>query len=193
MKDYTLPYYRWWLQNIVAKNLSSSKQSWLNEWLNKYGHDIERVKSLSLKATSLRLHNNSDARKKGRAAEETVVRILNHNGWVTSSQLDLALKPEFGESTVGYDIIATYGNNNPRHIEVKYCNGPLRLSYKQFFRYQKNIELYDNHFYVFVNEDNKVFYVRTSEMKFCGTVQSLVKDRWKFAWIIDPKCLKQIK
>jgi len=195
--NYTIEYYKWWLTNVGMLYLNEAKQDSLKAWLNqeKSQEATLRIvwKVIQLKR-SFKNTYTKERRILGRSAEVKVVDILLRNGWSVESQIDLPLYPKFGESTIGYDIVGTYQNSQPRYIEVKSCRGPfLFLGYKAYYRYRENLNN-QNSFYVFINEDDKAYYVRTSQIKFSGTVKSPIPGKdWNYLWVIDPECLTELE
>jgi hypothetical protein len=79
-------------------------------------------KLFALQTSKQRYENNTAARWMGRDAEAQVVRYLETKGWEVLVWPSPDLRPTYGASTIGYDIVAKHGHGQELKIEVKYLD-----------------------------------------------------------------------
>lgn len=209
MIDFSKEYYKWWIKSIihhfcsvdeVYSYASREEQGFANnlDWLIS---SVLKIRNKSRHMNKKKAELNMEARVLGRTGEQLVHNILINNGWNIVEFTDQEIYPSFGKSPINYDIIANYCNNRNRLIEVKtfQSDAPfLSISYKHKRKIDKSLSGIENHFHVFVQGD-KAFYVRTSQIKYLGYVQSLLnwqfpsQRKTNFLWVVDPMCLREIK
>lgn len=120
-KNNSYTYYRWWFENVgfnyltldqkilAVHNLESADDQW---WV------AASKKALAQRTPDDRQESNTLARIMGRNGEQQVVDYLLSKGWIIHTRPCDNLRPEFGTSTSGYDIVATHGVTTIK-IEVK--------------------------------------------------------------------------
>lgn len=187
-------YYRWILAMAVRVTMDNGSLLSLAIAMESNVGNIDWILDAAKKIHTLipsKFDNNTEARTLGRRGEQQVVDLLIENGWTIEIRPSGDLRPKFGTSTVGYDIVASI-NNVRRKIEVKTSNTHERVwcSYKHHYKIVNNND--PNHFTVFV-WNNQIFYARTINIRFIGYATNFKHRNLKFNYCVDPACLKPVR
>ena len=194
----TIQYYVWWIHHTCLPYLTWREKQSLFANMEKYGNNEQWVlsavrKLLDIKKQNLRIAyaQNSKSRVLGRQGEQLVFDRLTQNGWSIETFTDQAIRPKYGVSTVGYDIVARYEDNKPRYIEVKTSDSPMFiLGYKCYATLQRNLNRFGaQHYMVFIKNET-VYYARSAELRFIHQIPNANYTKLTYAWVIDPECLK---
>ena len=161
-----------------------------------YLRAANKLNAISNENYKLKYDVNTKARELGRYGEDLVVKALKANKWKIHTKPNKSLRPRYGNSTINYDIIATWQGSKPRHVEVKTINDAspfICLNYKMKFRFEDKCiqQKYQNHYLAFVWR-GEIYYVKSSNIKFIGGVPNCNFPKYNFTWIVDPSCLKKI-
>lgn len=204
MIDYSEVYYTYWLSKTAHKYFAQDRiyglalmlEAGKGQDLNWLFACVEHV--LAAKKASKENNSNLESRLLGRAGEQLVFTKLTANDWDIVSLTSQDLYPKFGTSPTTHDIVAKFGDGKERLIEVKSFRNddPLfYVSYKHKKKIDQRLSSLAQHYHVFV-KGNKAWYVRTNQIKYIGYVQSYInrygRRDWKYLWVVDPKCLKEL-
>lgn len=204
MIDYSQVYYTYWLSKVAHEYFESDRIYGLALMLEMgKGQDlnwlfacVEHV--VNAKKANREKDSNLKARVTGRAGEQLVHNKLVANNWNIVEFTSQDLYPKFGESPTTYDIVAKFNNGKERLIEVKSFKDDDPFFYVSYIHKRKidqRLSVEPRHYHAFV-KGNKVWYVRTNQIKYIGYVQSFInrygRTDWKYLWVVDPKCLKEL-
>ena len=205
MKDYSIEYNSWWIDYMSPSILDDAQLSSIQhrktialEKRDKYWFRAAVNKILEIRSANkdVNFAINLEKRKQGRSTEEFVADTLKQNGWIIKEQPSEELSPKFGTSTINYDICASWGDNQDRHIEVKSFSNGAPFIYLHYTMHWKitSPKVVNNHkhwYFAFVfNEE--IYYVRSNNIKFSGYVSNTNCPRMNYLWVVDPQCLTKI-
>lgn len=204
--NYTIEFYRNFLINTGIQYLcphevlsltTREKEAYQIQDQDWYLRAARKVNAISQQKPQVKHELNTKARELGRKGEQLAVQALKDKGWKIITKPNKSLRPRFGNSTQSYDIIATWGNNEPRHIEVKTLRDNasfITLNYRFKWRFENNViqQKYKNHYIAFVWR-NEIYYVRSKNLKFITGIPNCNYPEYNFAWVVDPTCLKKIE
>lgn len=191
-------YYRWWFQNVgfnyltldqkilAVHNLESADDHW---WV------AASKKALAQRTADDRHNSNTLARIMGREGEQKVVDYLTSKGWVIQTRPCGNLRPEFGTSTSGYDIVATHGQTTIK-VEVKTLQESSPLWTLGGKCYSAMVKAKSD--YLAVVKGNDIRFVAIKDIRFDEPVyvhDGLNHERtraMKYLLVIDPRCLNKI-
>lgn len=204
MIDYSEVYYTYWLSQVAHKYFEQDRIYGLALMLEMgKGRDLNWLfacvdQVVTVKKASKEKASNMEARLLGRAGEQLVYNKLVARDWEVVGFTSQDLYPKFGTSPTSHDIMAKFGDGKERLIEVKSFRDEdpfFYVSYRHKRKIDQRLSANPRHYHAFVKGD-KVWYVRTNQIKYIGYVQSYInrcgRTDWKYLWVVDPKCLKEL-
>jgi hypothetical protein len=203
--EQVIGYYRFYLNALCTRYLTldqvyslalNEQNAFDNQDVVWYLRAVSKLNKISHQNHQLNYDMNTKARELGRYGEDFVIKALKHNKWKVHTKPNKSLRPRYGNSTVDYDIIASWQGSEPRHIEVKTINDStpfIYLSYKMKMRFEAKCvqQKYQHHYLTFVWR-GEIYYVRSTDIKYIGGVANCNFPKYNFLWIVDPSCLKKI-
>ena len=200
-----IAYYKFYLRTVCTAYLTvdemysltiNEQHAFDTQDVDWYLRAVSKLNKISHQNHELNYDMNTKARELGRYGEDLVVKALKRNKWKVHTKPNKSVRPRYGNSTVNYDVIATWQNNKPRHIEVKTINNDcpfIYLSYifKKRFRNKYMQEEYDHHYLAFVWR-NDIYYVKSKNIRFIGGVPNCNYPKYNLLWVVDPQCLTKI-
>jgi Holliday junction resolvase-like predicted endonuclease len=197
-KNNSHTYYRWWFQHVgfnyltldqkilAVHNLQAADDQW---WV------AASRKALSLRTGQDRADGNTLARTMGRKAEKDVADYLQSKGWEIHVQPSENLRPKYGTSTSGYDIVASHGATTIK-VEVKALqeSSPLWTLGPKCWA---SIKKAKSDYLVIVKGDD-IRFVAVKDLAFDEPIYvhdglDYAQDRaLKYLLVINPACLKRV-
>jgi hypothetical protein len=203
--EQAISYYRSYLNAICTSYLTldqvyslviNEHNAFNNKDIDWYLRAVSKLSAMKLQNSELKYVSNTKARELGRNGEQLVVNALKGNKWKILTKPSKSLRPRYGNSTINYDIKATWQDNKPRYIEIKTINDNcpfICLHYKFKYRFESKYlqEKYGNHYLAFVWR-GEIYYVRSKNIKFIGGIPNCNNPKYNFTWVVDPQCLTKI-
>lgn len=173
---------QWWVASMAPRILGADPVAFSSFQSNWALHSEEynwvrkaQEKLLQTRSASQLFAFNTEARELGRRGEEAVCQYLLAHGWDVTVRPTADLRPKYGTSTVGYDIIARHGLDRPLKIEVK----TVSQDSPEFYLGEKCVKNVSKtaDILVFVRGD-EIFWSFVKDLKISGKVYSLRSETY---------------
>ena len=196
--DYTITYFKWYLEHIGSKYLNEEQMQRVvlriqhETNINWYFAAMQKLHLIKKMQPALQWSNNTDARKLGIKGEQLVLQVLKSNGWEIIESPSTELRPNKYTCQKEYDIVASWQGHFIRSIEIKTINDScpfIVLHYNSKIKIDKNKD--PRHFSVFV-WGNDIYYVRSQNIKYLAGIPNFNQQHLVCVWIVDPTCLTKI-